>query len=96
MADSLTCHSRDTTGVTNNINKGSVPFTCPCKSFQRASVHNTRTLRLAHLNGMQLLFMLLITPVLFLLYDKMSAVKLQWSHSWLNVFFFLLQYNARY
>ncbi len=40
----LTCYSRKSTGVTDNINNTSVPF-------QWASMHKDKTLDLTHLNG---------------------------------------------
>ena len=46
------------------------------KSGLRVSMHNTRALKVTHLNGMQPSLMLYIPPVLLLLWQvKMAAVK---------------------
>lgn len=67
-ADTLTCHSRKSTGVTNNINKGSILFERPGKAAavrQRAATHNGRTLKP---NGFQSSLTLLFAPALLLLW----------------------------
>ena len=65
LIEILTFHSKESTGVTNNINEGSVEFKCPDQPQQWASTHNTRTLRLEQPNGIQPSFTLSFTPVLF-------------------------------
>ncbi len=59
-------NSRKTTDVTNNMNHGSAVFRCPSKpwQWQRASMHNTRALKLKQLNGIQPSFILLFTSVI--------------------------------
>ncbi len=60
--DILTCQSRKRAGESNFINYGSVPLDCPGKPCYWANMDNTRALEQAHLKGMHLLLMLLITP----------------------------------
>lgn len=61
------------------INSGFIPLSVP---VSRVSMSRARALELAHLNGFQPLFMLLIPPVLFLLWQaKISSVKkVYWLH----------------
>ncbi len=49
--DILTCHTMKSTGVTDNINDGSVPIKYPSEPQWCDSFHNTRTLKLKQLNG---------------------------------------------
>lgn len=55
-------HNRKSTGVSNNMNNGSVLSKCPSNLW--VSMYNTRTLK--QLNGIQPSLVLLFTPVLFL------------------------------
>lgn len=51
-------------------------YLCPMKTYYWALIHNSRRLKLAKLNRLQPLLMLLITPVLLLLWHvKMSLMK---------------------
>lgn len=62
----------ESTGVTNIINNGSITF----RLHHKASVHNTRAEKLAHLNGMLPSFIILVTPVFFLLWHiKLFSMK---------------------
>lgn len=47
------CHSRKSTGVTDNINVSSLTVKYPRKTFQRNSMHTIRALERTHLRGMQ-------------------------------------------
>lgn len=68
-SDCLVCNSASVflnvggffTDVTDVINRGSVPFRCASEP----ACNTVRTLALAHINGMQPLLMLSVTPVLF-------------------------------
>lgn len=44
----LTCHSRETTGRTNNINHGSIPFKCQWSSMNRKRKINTAIVYVSH------------------------------------------------
>lgn len=75
----MTHHIRKGSGVTDNLNCGSVLFKCPRKkSWQWASTHDTKIQKLKRLNGLHLSFISLFTPVLFLLWHvQMSMKKIQ-------------------
>ncbi len=66
-ADILTCHSRKSVGVTNNINDGpvllSVPICHDCVTVSQHAIYQ----KPKQLNGIQPSLILLFTPVLFLL-----------------------------
>lgn len=75
------CHRKKSTGFTSNINDGSVLFKCPCKPWQWARRHNTRTLTLKQLIGIQLSLNVLFTPVLFLLWHVWNVeIPFSFSH----------------
>lgn len=65
-ADILACHSKQSAGVINTINNGSIPF--KCISRQRASMQNSSALEQVVRNGVQPLLILLITKMVFLLW----------------------------
>lgn len=60
-ADILTRHSRKSTGVGYHVNDGSLLLAYPSQPWQWVCMHNTRTLKVQQLNGIQLLFISLFT-----------------------------------
>lgn len=71
-ADTLACHSKKSSGVTNNIEEGSVIITVPV-TWQWGSMNNTRTLKVMQFNKIQPSLILLFILVILLV--KISSVK---------------------
>ncbi len=74
-ANSLTWHSRKSTGFTNIIRDGFVLFKCPSKPWQWASKANTRTLKLKQLNWIQPSFIYYL-HLCFSYSDKPKCLKM--------------------
>ena len=73
------------------VKRGIHSVKCPCEPCQWLSMHNTRFLALAHLNGMQQSLMLWIANVLFLLWRvKMSSDKRLWRVYKIYVVYYII------